>query len=83
MQELKQDNVCISLIQRELAVLKQKVTKINSINSLLLKQREKSMKKPRDAQNREAIQVSLSLPTVQSILMILFSVIAAFDVDGP
>ena len=73
MQESKQDNVCISLIQRELAVLKQKVTKISSINTLLLKQREKSMRKPRDVQNRETIQVSLPLPTLQSILTILYS----------
>ena len=83
MQESKQDNVCISLIQRELAVLKQKVTKISSINTLLLKQREKSMRKPRDVQNRETIQVSLSLPTLQSILTILYSPHLAFDVDGP
>lgn len=83
MQESKQDNVCISLIQRELAVLKQKVTKISSINTLLLKQREKSMRKLRDAQNRETIQVSLSLPTLQSILTILYSAHLTFDVDGP
>lgn len=83
MQESKQDNVCISLIQRELAVLKQKVTKISSINTLLLKQREKSMKKPRDAQNRETIQVSLSLPALQSILTILYSAHLALNVDGP
>lgn len=83
MQESKQDNVCISLIQRELAVLKQKVTKISSINTLLLKQREKSMRKPRDVQNRETIQVSLPLPTLQSILTILYSVHLTFDVDGP
>lgn len=83
MQESKQDNVCISLIQRELAVLKQKVTKISSINTLLLKQREKSMRKPRDVQNRETIQVSLPLPTLQSILTILYSAHLTFDIDGP
>ena len=83
MQESKQENVWISLIQRELAVWKQKVTKISSINTLLLKQREKSMRKLRDAQNRETIQVSLSLPTLQSILTSLYSPHLAFDVDGP
>lgn len=58
MQEAKQDSVCISLIQRELAVLKQKVTKVCNINSLLLKQREKAMKATKEAPNREAFRIA-------------------------
>lgn len=82
MQEAKQDSVCISLIQRELAVLKQKVTKVCNINSLLLKQREKAMKATKEAPNREAFRIALSLPTTRSLLTILYCISIACHVDG-
>lgn len=82
MQEAKQDSVCISLIQRELAVLKQKVTKVGNINSLLLKQREKAMRATKEAPNREAFRIALSLPTTRSLLTILYGVCLIFHVDG-
>ncbi|KAK8829963.1 hypothetical protein WA577_001353 [Blastocystis sp. JDR] len=89
MQEAKQDSVCISLIQRELAVLKQKVTKVCNINSLLLKQREKAMKATKEAPNREAFRIALSLPTTRSLLTILWALtgepdsIRALDDNNP
>lgn len=82
MQEAKQDSVCISLIQRELAVLKQKVTKVCNINSLLLKQRKKAMKATKEAPNREAFRIALSLPTTRSLLTILYCISIACHVDG-
>ena len=82
MQEAKQESVCISLIQRELAVLKQKVTKVCNVNSILLNQRGKSMKEQKGPPNREEFRITLSLPTARSLLTILYYSSMAFHLDG-
>ena len=72
MQPTKQDEVCLSLIQRELAVLNNKVTKVMNVNQFLLNYQEK----------RKG-QFILSPPTARALLLILFAHTIRTTVGGP
>ena len=68
MQSLSSDDVCLSMIQRELALLNQKVTKLGTINSFLMR-----MQNERKEERGSALpsNISITLDTLNSLLIVL------------
>ena len=69
MQSPSSDEVCLSMIQRELAVLNQKVTKLGTINSCFMKMQTEG-KEGRSSDRSSSI--SISIDTLNSLLIVLY-----------
>ncbi|KAK8808685.1 hypothetical protein WA588_004330 [Blastocystis sp. NMH] len=70
MQSPSSDEVCLSMIQRELAVLNQKVTKLGTINSFFMKMQTEG-KEGRSSDRSSSI--SISIDTLNSLLIVLWT----------
>lgn len=69
MQSPSSDEVCLSMIQRELAVLNQKVTKLGTINSFFMMMQTEG-KEGRSSDRSSSI--SISIDTLNSLLIVLY-----------
>lgn len=69
MQSPSSDEVCLSMIQRELAVLNQKVTKLGTIYSFFMKMQTEG-KEGRSSDRSSSI--SISIDTLNSLLIVLY-----------
>ena len=69
MQSPSSDEVCLSMIQRELAVLNQKVTKLGTINSIFMKMQTEG--KEGRSSDRSS-NISISIDTLNSLLIVLY-----------
>lgn len=66
---MQEDNIAIALIQRELGVLNQKVTKLTHTNQYLMELLEK--KKDQEVKYKDGIPISQQ--SVHAILLVLYS----------
>lgn len=69
MQSPSSEEVCLSMIQRELALLNQKVTKLGTINSFLMR-----MQNERKEEHGSSLSssISITLDTLNSLLIVLY-----------
>ena len=69
MQAPSSEEVCLSMIQRELALLNQKVTKLGTINSFLMR-----MQNERKEEHGPSLSssISITLDTLNSLLIVLY-----------
>lgn len=69
MQSPSSEEVCLSMIQRELALLNQKVTKLGTINSFLMR-----MQNERKEEHGPSLSssISITLDTLNSLLIVLY-----------
>mgnify|MGYP000395281168 FL=1 len=72
MQSQKSEEVYISLIQHELAVLNQKVTKMGNINAFLIQMQQEKSEESKLREMDEATPFSINMNTLNSILLILY-----------
>ena len=72
MQSQKSEEVYISLIQHELAVLNQKVTKMGNINAFLIQMQQEKSEVSKLREMGEATPFSINMNTLNSILLILY-----------
>ena len=72
MQSQKSEEVYISLIQHELAVLNQKVTKMGNINAFLIQMQQEKSVESKLREMDEATPFSINMNTLNSILLILY-----------
>ena len=72
MQSQKSEEVYISLIQHELAVLNQKVTKMGNINAFLIQMQQEKSEESKLRERDEATPFSINMNTLNSILLILY-----------
>ena len=77
MQSQKSEEVYISLIQHELAVLNQKVTKMGNINAFLIQMQQEKSEESVLIQSKlremdETSPFSINMNTLNSILLILY-----------
>ncbi|KAK8792674.1 hypothetical protein WA171_002626 [Blastocystis sp. BT1] len=73
MQSQKSEEVYISLIQHELAVLNQKVTKMGNINAFLIQMQQEKSEESKLREMDEATPFSINMNTLNSILLILWT----------
>lgn len=69
MQSPSSDEVCLSMIQRELAVLNQKVTKLGTINSFFMKMQTEGKE---GCSSDRSSSISISIDTLNSLLIVLY-----------
>ena len=72
MQSQKSEEVYISLIQHELAVLNQKVTKMGNINAFLIQMQQEKSEESKLMEISETTPFSINMNTLNSILLILY-----------
>ena len=72
MQSQKSEEVYISLIQHELAVLNQKVTKMGNINAFLIQMQQEKSTESKLREIDETTPFSINMNTLNSILLILY-----------
>ena len=72
MQSQKSEEVYISLIQHELAVLNQKVTKMGNINAFLIQMQQEKSEESKLREMDEATPFSINMNTLNAILLILY-----------
>ena len=72
MQPLKCEEVYISLIQHELAVLNQKVTKMGNINAFLIHMQQEKSTESKLREIDEATPFNINMNTLNSLLLILY-----------
>lgn len=72
MQSQKSEEVYISLIQHELAVLNQKVTKMGNINAFLIQMQQEKSEESKLREMDETTPFSINMNTLNSILLILY-----------
>ena len=69
MQSSSSEEVCLSMIQRELALLNQKVTKLGTINSFFM--RIQNERKEEYSPSLSS-SISITLDTLNSLLIVLY-----------